>query len=329
MQDIPHIPVLYNEVLDCFKEIKTGYIIDCTTGYAGHSSGLLNQNSSVKLICNDQDDEALEFSKKRLKDFEKRVEFNKGNFEDIIKKFEDYPIRGILADIGVSSLQLDKLDRGFSFNSKNLDMRMNQNQILDASTVVNSYSQVELENIFKEYGEIREYKKVASLIVQNRPFYSAKELAEFFYNKLPKGKIHPATLIFQAIRIEVNDELGVLDRLFKSMEESKLKDCIVAIISFHSLEDRVVKNYFKKWSENCICPKDAFRCECGKNHSLGEIITKKPIIATNLEIKQNPRSRRAKLRVFRFVKKKKKKFFKICYYYAIFSTFYVYTKNLC
>lgn len=301
MQDIPHIPVLYNEVLDCFKDINKGYIIDCTTGYAGHSSGLLNQNSSVKLICNDQDDEALNFSKNRLKDFENRVEFNKGNFENIIKKFEDYPIRGILADIGVSSLQLDKLDRGFSFNSENLDMRMNQNQILDASNVVNSYSQVELENIFKEYGEIREYKKIASLIVQNRPFYSAKELAEFFYNKLPKGKIHPATLIFQAIRIEVNDELGVLDRLFKSMEESKLKDCIVAIISFHSLEDRVVKNYFKKWSENCICPKDAFRCECGKNHSLGEIITKKPIIATNFEIKQNPRSRSAKLRVFRFV----------------------------
>ena len=301
MQNIPHIPVLYNEVLDCFKEIKTGYIIDCTTGYAGHSSGLLNQNSSVKLICNDQDDEALNFSKNRLKDFENRVEFNKGNFEDIIKKFEDYPIGGILADIGVSSLQLDKLDRGFSFNSENLDMRMNQNQSLDASTVINSYSQVELENIFKEYGEIREYKKIASLIVQNRPFYSAKELAEFFYNKLPKGKIHPATLIFQAIRIEVNDELGVLDRLFKSMEEAKLKDCIVAIISFHSLEDRVVKNYFKKWSENCICPKDAFRCECGKNHALGKIITKKPIIATNIEIKQNPRSRSAKLRVFRFV----------------------------
>jgi len=301
LQNIPHIPVLYNEVLDCFKDINKGYIIDCTTGYAGHSSGLLNQNSSVKLICNDQDDEALNFSKNRLKDFENRVEFNKGNFENIIKKFENYPIRGVLADIGVSSLQLDKLDRGFSFNSENLDMRMNQNQSLDASTVINSYSQLELENIFKEYGEIREYKKIASLIVQNRPFYSAKELAEFFYNKLPKGKIHPATLIFQAIRIEVNDELGVLDRLFKSMEDAKLKDCIVAIISFHSLEDRVVKNYFKKWSENCICPKDAFRCECGKNHALGKIITKKPIIATNFEIKQNPRSRSAKLRVFRFV----------------------------
>jgi len=300
LQNIPHIPVLYNEVLDCFKDINKGYIIDCTTGYAGHSSGLLNQNSSVKLICNDQDDEALNFSKNRLKDFENRVEFNKGNFENIIKKFENYPIRGVLADIGVSSLQLDKLDRGFSFNSENLDMRMNQNQSLDASTVINSYSQVELENIFKEYGEIREYKKIASLIVQNRPFYSAKELAEFFYNKLPKGKIHPATLIFQAIRIEVNDELGVLDRLFKSMEEAKLKDCIVAIISFHSLEDRVVKNYFKKWSKTCICPNNAFRCECGNNHALGKIITKKPIIPTALEIKQNPRSRSSKLRVFKF-----------------------------
>ena len=299
--DIPHIPVLYNEVLETFKDINEGYIIDCTTGFAGHSSGLLNQNQNIKLICNDQDDEALAFSKKRLEEFENRVIFNKGNFEHVIDTFKDYEIRGVLADIGVSSLQLDKLERGFGFESETLDMRMNQNQILDASTVVNSYSQVELENIFKEYGEIREYKKVASLIVQNRPFYSAKELAEFFYNKLPKGKIHPATLIFQAIRIEVNDELGVLDRLFKSMEDAKLKDCIVAIISFHSLEDRVVKNYFKKWSENCICPKDAFRCECGKNHALGKIITKKPIIATNFEIKQNPRSRSAKLRVFRFV----------------------------
>ncbi|AXK48902.1 16S rRNA (cytosine(1402)-N(4))-methyltransferase [Aliarcobacter trophiarum LMG 25534] len=301
MQDIPHIPVLYYEVLNSFKDIKGGYIIDCTTGYAGHSSGLLEQNSEVKLICNDQDDEALEFSKKRLNEFESRVKFNKGNFDSVITTYKSYDIRGILADIGVSSLQLDKLDRGFSFNSQNLDMRMDQNQSLDAATVINSYSQLELEHIFKEYGEIREYKRIASLIVQNRPFYSAKELAEFFYNKLPKGKIHPATLIFQAIRIEVNDELGVLDRLFKSIEEIKPKDCIVAIISFHSLEDRVVKNYFKKWSESCICPKEAFRCECGNSHSLGKIITKKPIIATSFEIKQNPRSRSAKLRVFRFV----------------------------
>ncbi len=300
MQEIPHIPVLYSEILEAFKSINDGFIIDCTTGYAGHSSGLLKQNRDIKLICNDQDDEALEFSQKRLKEFENRVIFNKGNFETVISKFKEQNIKGILADIGVSSLQLDKLDRGFSFNSLPLDMRMNQNQTLDAATVVNSYSEVDLGQILKNYGEIREYKKIANLIVSNRPFSTAKDLAEFLYKRMPKGKIHPATLVFQAIRIEVNDELGVLERLFDSIEEHKIKDCLVVIVSFHSLEDRIVKNYFKKWSQNCICPDGVFRCECGNNHSLGKIITKKPIIPSPSEIKQNPRSRSSKLRIFKF-----------------------------
>lgn len=298
--DIPHIPVLYNEVLETFKDINEGYIIDCTTGFAGHSSGLLNQNQNIKLICNDQDDEALAFSKKRLENFENRVTFNKGNFEHVIETFKNYNIKGILADIGVSSLQLDKQERGFSFESDTLDMRMNQNQSLDATTVVNTYSQMELERILKDFGEVREYKKVASLIVNNRPFYSAKELSELLIKKMPKGKINPATLPFQGIRIEVNDELGVLERLFDSLENAKFKNCIVVIISFHSLEDRIVKNYFKKWSKSCICPDNVFRCECGNNHALGKIITKKPIIPTALEIKQNPRSRSSKLRIFKF-----------------------------
>lgn len=297
---IPHIPVLYSEVLNSFSSINDGFIIDCTTGYAGHSSGLLKQNKNIKLICNDQDDEALEFSKNRLKEFENRVIFNKGNFENVVHKFQDYQIFGILADIGVSSLQLDKLERGFGFESLVLDMRMDQNASLDAQTVVNTYSKHDLENILKEYGEIREYKKVASIIVENRPFYSAKELSELLAKKLHKSKIHPATLVFQAIRIEVNNELGVLEKLFESIEEAKLKNCIVSIISFHSLEDRIVKNYFKKWSSSCVCPSGAFRCECGNNHALGKIITKKPIIATPLEIKQNPRSRSSKLRIFKF-----------------------------
>jgi 16S rRNA (cytosine1402-N4)-methyltransferase len=300
LQEIPHIPVLYSEILEAFKSINDGFIIDCTTGYAGHSSGLLKQNRDIKLICNDQDDEALEFSQKRLKEFENRVIFNKGNFETVISKFKEQNIKGILADIGVSSLQLDKLDRGFSFNSLPLDMRMNQNQTLDAATVVNSYSEVDLGQILKNYGEIREYKKIANLIVSNRPFSTAKDLAEFLYKRMPKGKIHPATLVFQAIRIEVNDELGVLERLFDSIEEHKIKDCLVVIVSFHSLEDRIVKNYFKKWSQNCICPDGVFRCECGNNHSLGKIITKKPIIPSPSEIKQNPRSRSSKLRIFKF-----------------------------
>ena len=298
--NIPHIPVLYKETLEAFISINDGYIIDCTTGFAGHSSGLLSSNENVKLICNDQDDEALAFSKKRLEDFSSRVIFNKGNFEHVIDTFKDYEIRGVLADIGVSSLQLDKLERGFGFESDTLDMRMNQNQALDAATVVNTYSQDELERVFKECGEVREYKKVASLIVNNRPFTSAKEISELLAKKMSKGKIHPATLPFQGIRIEVNDELGVLERLFDSLENAKFKNCIVAIISFHSLEDRIVKNYFKKWTKSCICPDGVFRCECGNNHALGKIITKKPIIPTALEIKQNPRSRSSKLRIFKF-----------------------------
>ena len=298
--NIPHIPVLYKETLDAFKNINDGYIIDCTTGFAGHSNGLLSSNKNIKLICNDQDDEALAFSKKRLEEFSSRVTFNKGNFEHVIDTFKDYDIRGVLADIGVSSLQLDKLDRGFGFESDTLDMRMNQNQSLDAATVVNTYSQEELERVFKECGEVREYKKVASLIVENRPFTSAKQISELLSKKMSKGKIHPATLPFQGIRIEVNDELGVLERLFESLENAKFENCIVAIISFHSLEDRIVKNYFKKWTKSCICPSEIFRCECGNNHALGKIITKKPIIPSNEEIKQNPRSRSSKLRIFKF-----------------------------
>ena len=298
--NIPHIPVLYKETLEAFININDGYIIDCTTGFAGHSSGLLTSNENVKLICNDQDDEALEFSKKRLEPYIQRVIFNKGNFEHVIDTFKDYEIKGILADIGVSSLQLDKLDRGFGFDSDTLDMRMNQNQSLDAATVVNTYSLAELERVFKDCGEVREYKKVASLILNNRPFTSAKEISELLSKKMSKGKIHPATLPFQGIRIEVNNELGVLERLFDSLENTKFKDCIVAIISFHSLEDRIVKNYFKKWTKSCICPDNVFRCECGNNHALGKILTKKPIIPTALEIKQNPRSRSSKLRIFKF-----------------------------
>ena len=297
---IPHVPVLFNETLNAFSNIKEGYIIDCTTGFGGHTQGLLEQNETVNLICNDQDDEALVFCAKRLEPFSSRVTFNKGNFEHVLDNFKEYDIRGILADIGVSSLQLDKLDRGFGFESETLDMRMNQNQSLDASIVVNTYSQSELERVFKECGEVREYKKVASLIVNNRPFTSAKEIATLLSKKMSKGKINPATLPFQGIRIEVNDELGVLRRLFDSLESAKLKNCIVAIISFHSLEDRIVKNYFKKWTKSCTCPPEAFRCECGNNHALGKVITRKPIIPTKEEIKQNPRSRSSKLRIFKF-----------------------------
>lgn len=300
MEKIPHIPVLFNEVIDVFKELQNGYIVDCTLGYGGHTEGILKSNPNIKMICNDQDDEALNFSKKRLEPYKDRIIFNRGNFKDIASTFEGKKIVGILADIGVSSLQLDKLERGFGFESEVLDMRMNQNQELSAYDVVNHYSQNDLEYVLKEYGEVKEYKKVTSLIMKNRPFQSAKELASMLEKNMSRGKIHPATLPFQGIRIEVNKELDVLSELFDTLESAKLDDCVVAIISFHSLEDRIVKNYFKKWSIKCICPSHVMRCECGNDNQIGKVITKKPIIPTNSEIKQNPRSRSSKMRVFRF-----------------------------
>ena len=299
--NIPHIPVLLEEVKEAFIGIAEGYIVDCTLGYGGHSEALLEQNLHVKLICCDQDAEAIAFSQKRLERFSDRIIFEHGNFSSVIEKYGHLPIRGILADIGVSSLQLDKKERGFAFDSETLDMRMNPLQELSAYEVVNHYSKEELEEIFREFGEIHEYKKMASLICEKRakePIKSGAELSKLAEKVGGKKTIHPSTLLFQAIRIEVNNELGVLIALLESIKKAQLDHCLVAIISFHSLEDRIVKQTFKLWSQNCICPPEVMRCLCGNNHSLGKLITKKPIEASGKELKRNPRSRSAKMRLF-------------------------------
>ncbi len=303
MQEVPHIPVLYREVTDTFEGIDDGIIIDCTMGYGGHSSMILESNPNIKLIGIDQDQTAIDFSTKRLEKFGDRVEIRKGRFskviQDILREYDKSSIKGILADIGVSSLQLDQKERGFSYESDTLDMRMDKEADKDAASVVNNYSQNELEDILREYGELRNYKQVAAKIVQNRPFTSAKELAEKLKPFLPRGKkIHPATLLMQAIRIEVNDELGELRELLGAIEEAKLPHAKVAVISFHSLEDRIVKQTFARWAKSCICPAEAFRCECGNNHNIGKIITRKPITAKDDELKENARSRSAKMRIF-------------------------------
>lgn len=303
MENIPHIPVLYREVVDTFNDIKEGIIIDCTMGYGGHSSLILENNPNIKLIAIDQDQTAIDFSTKRLEPFGERVEIRKGRFsnviQDILQEYNPHEIKGVLADIGVSSLQLDQKDRGFSYESENLDMRMDKDAPLSASNVVNEYSQNDLEYLLREYGEIKNYKKIASVIVQNRPFHSAKELSQKLNPFLPKGKkIHPATLLMQAIRIEVNDELGELKNLLSALEEAKLPSAKIGIISFHSLEDRIVKQTFARWAKSCICPSEAIRCTCGNNHQLGKILTKKPVTAQDDELKANARSRSAKLRVF-------------------------------
>ena len=303
MQNIPHIPVLYREVIEAFESINDGFIIDCTMGYAGHSSMILEANPNIKLIAIDQDQTAIDFSTQRLEPFKDRVEIRKGRFssviKDIIDEYDISNIKGVLADIGVSSLQLDQKDRGFSYESDTLDMRMDKDAPLNAATVVNEYSKSELETLLLEYGELRNYKKIAAQIVANRPFSSAKSLSDALKQHMPRGKkIHPATLLMQAIRIEVNDELGELKSLLQSIEDAKLPDAKVAIISFHSLEDRIVKQTFIRWSKSCICPQEAMRCACGNNHSLGKIITRKPLMAKDDELKENVRSRSAKMRIF-------------------------------
>jgi len=303
LNNIPHIPVLYREVIEVFEDIKDGIIIDCTMGYGGHSSMILDSNPNIKLIAIDQDQTAIEFSSKRLAKYGDRVEIKKGRFsamiKEILKENDIADIKGILADIGVSSLQLDQKDRGFSYDSDNLDMRMDKDAPLSAEDVVNNYSAHELGQILLEYGELRNYKKIASCIIENRPFSSAKELGDKLKSHMPKGKkIHPATLLMQAIRIEVNDELGELKSLLQSIADEKLPNAKVAIISFHSLEDRIVKKAFSSWAKSCICPPEAMRCECENNHQLGKIISKKPIMAKDDELKENPRSRSAKMRVF-------------------------------
>jgi len=227
------------------------------------------------------------------------VYFGYGNPEEILKHTPN--VKGILADIGVSSLQLDQLERGFSFQSDILDMRMDKSRNFSAKDVVNFYSREDLERIFKDYAEERRYKKIADFIIKNRPIVSNKELSEVLLKAGLKNKKDLAP-VFQAIRIEVNDELKELEKILDRAEEIAKEGTILGIITFHSLEDRIVKNRFKEWAKKCICPPEAMRCECGGNNQKGIILTKKPITASKEEIKLNPRSRSAKLRGFKFLR---------------------------
>ena len=300
----PHIPVLLNEVLKSFNEVGEGYFVDCTLGYAGHSSEMLVRYENLKHIGIDRDDEALVFSKKRLEAFNNRSRLYKGTFAEVFPTLKENPIKAVLADFGVSSLQLDKKERGFSFTSETLDMRMDASATLSAYEVVNEYSQEKLEYIFDTYGEVRSYRKLAGAVIEHRakaPIKSARELSDIAKTVIPSGgKIHPATLMFQGIRIEVNNELGEIEGLLDAIEEKHFKDEVVSLITFHSLEDRLVKNRFKKWSQACICDPHAIRCTCGKNHAMGKALVRKPVTASKEELKANPRSRSAKLRSFRF-----------------------------
>lgn len=303
-----HCSVLKDELLRAFSW-STGGLIDCTLGFGGHTLAFLESAPNTQVYAFDRDKSAIALAQQRLEKYRSHIKYYHCPFSLVLTKLEVNElqgVRGIIADIGVSSMQLDNANRGFNFHSLALDMRMDKDSNLDAKRVLNSYSLRELEEIFKNYGEIKQYKKLARLIVDRRAqkgFESCLELSELIESHFPRiGGLHPATLAFQAIRIEVNDELNQLRALLQSIqtafEGGALEQCKVGIITFHSLEDRIVKQYFKQWSKSCICPEESYKCQCGNNHALGEILTKKPITPTSKEIAHNKRARSAKLRIF-------------------------------
>ena len=300
-----HIPVLYYETLDNLVINPDGVYIDCTLGGGSHSEGILERLSDKGLLISiDQDSNAIEYSKKRLEKFGPKWKVFKGNFENIdtiaymagVDKVD-----GILMDIGVSSKQLDDPERGFSYRyDVKLDMRMNIEQKISAYDVVNTYSEEQLSKIIFEYGEERYARKIAKLIVEERksfPIEKTSDLIALIKRAYPeRSSKHPAKKTFQAIRIEVNRELEVLENAISKAVELLKVGGRLAIITFHSLEDRIVKNKFKDLATACKCPKDIPICMCGGVKKF-EIITKKPIIPIDDELKNNNRAHSSKLRI--------------------------------
>lgn len=302
-----HIPVLLNDVIDCFANIKNGVIIDCTIGYGGHSRAILEANPNIRILGFDRDKEAVDFCSNYLCDFRDRVDIFHSKFSNSIDiamkwcKNNNMKIRGILADIGVSSLQIDKDDRGFGLKSSKLDMRMDKNDELDAKFIVNNYSKDRLADIFIKFAQLPNANKIAQKIVQYRqekPIEDAKTLASIINSfKIKNRSVSSATLAFQALRIEVNKELDEIENLLKNIKNSGIKDAYVCVITFHSLEDRIVKNTFKGWQKKCICPDFVLKCQCGGNHNLG-VILKNGNRASKDEILQNSRANCARIRSF-------------------------------
>ena len=295
---------MLKEILSGLNIKPDGIYLDCTIGGAGHSKEILKHISNKgRLIGIDKDQDALDVCKERLKDYN-NVTLVKADFKDVQKVLDDLNIQGIdgvLIDLGVSSYQLDNPERGFSFRyDAKLDMRMDKSQKLSAYEVVNTYSKQHLTRILAEYGEEEYASSIANNIVNNRPIETTKQLASIIEKSMPtkvvfkRNGAHKKT--FQAIRIEVN---GELDRLFETINYliSKLnKGGRIAILSFHSLEDRIVKNAYKINATGCLCPPKTPICICGHKQTL-KLVNKKPVMASLQEQKENPRSTSAKLRI--------------------------------
>jgi len=302
---LEHISVLLNEVIDFFQYLDLSedkIVADFTLGGGGHSEAILQRFKNVKIVAFDKDQFAIDYSQKRLEAYKDRIQFihsDFSNFDDFI----DYKFDGAILDLGISSFHIDDKSRGFSFDSDEpLDMRMDRSDAsLSAADIVNNYKFAELQRIFKEFGEISRPNKVVNAIIdyrRSKRVETCRELSEiirknFFSNN---RKINVATKFFQAIRIAVNDELGCIEKFLSKIFDFMNVGSRLQIISFHSLEDRIVKNSFKYQAADCVCPISVMRCCCNKVKKIN-ILTKKPISPSESEIGRNKRSRSAKLRV--------------------------------
>ena len=311
MKEFKHYTVMKNEAVDALN-CQDGLIyVDCTLGGGGHSELILKRiQPNGRLISFDVDQDAIDAATERLKNY-KNLTIVKNSYTNIKQVFKDLGIEkitgGILFDLGASYHQLTKQERGFSFSKEApLDMRFNMDSDFSAYDVVNNYKEEELVKIFSEYGEERFSKRIEKAIVQKRqakPIQTTTELADIIVEATPKIKssIHPATRVFQAIRIEVNHELQNVKNTLTDVLDLLDFNAIISVISFHSLEDRVVKHVFKYYSTRCHCEKNQMICNCPP--PILELVNKKPIMATEQEIKENPPSRSAKLRVAKCIRR--------------------------
>lgn len=304
-----HTPVLLGEVIG-FLQPQTGLFVDATLGMGGHTEAILNASEETKVIAFDRDREAIEKAVQRLADFGDRFRAVHADFRQIKQFVESSAANGILADLGVSSWQLDSVERGFSFrHDAPLDMRMNAgSDEPTAAEMLDDMSEEEIADIIYQFGEERFSRRIARRIVERRArgekIETTRQLAETVEKAVPRSKhekIHPATRTFQALRIAVNRELEDLDRWIADAIDVLKPDGRLAVISFHSLEDRIVKQTFRRLAGRCECPPRLPVCQCGAERRV-EILTNRPVAASETEIEANPRSRSAKLRVCRKLK---------------------------
>ena len=302
MEEI-HKPVLFEESLEYLLTNKSGIYFDATLGYGGHSGGILKRlDKNGTLVSTDVDTDAFSFSKEKFKS-ENRIKLYNLNFTqiDIIAKIESINFfDGILADLGVSSFQLDNVEKGFTYRKEaKLDLRMDKNKVVNAADVINSFSEEDLADIFFKFGEEKNSKKIAKEICKQRDknkIQTTFELSSIVSQITPQRyKLKTLSKIFQALRIFVNDELNSLENFLQKSIELLKKNGRIVVISFHSLEDRMVKEFFKYEALDCICPKDFPVCKCDKESRL-KILTKKPVVPSLNEIESNIRARSAKLR---------------------------------